>query len=312
MSSDPATRLLRSRLRLRQLSALVAVADAASLRKAALALQVSQPALSKTVRELEASFGRALFVRDAKGLKETAHGAAVIQYARRMLREADGIAHALDAIDAGAGGRIRIGTIPTVSVAWLDALVGRLLGSDPPVALQVAEGSTDVLVGALRRRELDCVIGRITPAIVGDDLNTRAVFQQKLRILARAGHPALRGHRAPALKHLVGHPWVLTPPSTPLRQVIDRAFVNEGLPPPIARLETYSLPLILSRVANGDALAAVPDDIAQACAKQGRLRMLPFAWALPPVCLMWLKRDDGVPLLRRFVELAAQASTAYG
>lgn len=296
---------------MRQLATLIAVADAGSLRSAAVALGLSQPALSKTLRELETVFDRPLFVRESRGLRQTPHGAAVIEYARRLMRDVDALAHTLDVVDSGAGGRLRIGVIPYVATDWLHGTLERLL-RDPPLALQVLEGATDVLVGWLRQRQLDCVIGRVTPMIASEDLETRTLFQQTLRIIVRAGHPLLRRRRKLALDDLLDCKWLLAPSTTPTRQLIDQVFVQAGLSLPRVRLETYSLPIIQSFLASGDELAAVPNDIAEQCARRGGYKILPFSWQLPPVCLVWLKRDQDSPLIRRFSEAAGLTARPAG
>lgn len=299
--------VLRSRLKLRQLATLVAVAQAGSLRRAAAALRVSQPALSKALRELESVFGRRLFEREARGLRATPHGAAVVDYARRLLRDVEALSATLEAVDSGAGGRLRIGVIPFLPLDWLQEVLESLLQGQPAIAPQVMEGGTDLLVEWLRRRDLDCMVGRMTPALAGDDLETRRVFDQTLRVVARSGHPLLRRRGKLALEDLVGWDWILPARSTPTRQAVDRVFVEAGLPVPRARLESYSLQIFQRFVPAGDALAAIPEDTAQRWIRQGELKALPFSWAVPAIFTVWLKRDDDSPLIRRFAEAAGRA-----
>jgi DNA-binding transcriptional LysR family regulator len=298
---------LRSRLKLRQLATLVSVAQAGSLRRAAAALRVSQPAMSKTLRELEAVFGRRLFVREARGLRATPHGAAVIDYARRLLRDVDALSATLDAVDSGAGGRLRIGVIPFLPLDWLQRVLDSLIEGQPAIVPQVVEGGTDLLVEWLRRRDLDCMIGRVTPVLAGGDLETRRMFDQTLRVVARSAHPLLRRGRRLALEDLAGWDWILPARSTPTRQAIDRVFVEAGLPPPRARLESYSLQIFQRFLPASDTLAAIPEDTAQRWIRLGGLRALPFTWAVPAICMVWLKRDDDSPLVRRFAEAAGRA-----
>jgi DNA-binding transcriptional LysR family regulator len=297
----------RSRLRVRQLATLVAIADAGSLRKAAATLSVSQPALSKSLRDLEESVGRPLFARTRQGLAPTPHGNAVIDYARRLLRGVDALAITLDAIDRGAGGRLRIGVIPNVSSDWLRGVATRLMDGEPPIALQITESATDGLLDSLRRGQLDCVVGRITPANAGRDVAWRPVFEQTLRIVVRQRHPLLRHGTRLKLAHLAGCDWLLPPASTPTRQLLDHVFLEAGLPAPQTRLETYALPVIESFVGNGDLLAAVPDDIAQQFERRGSIRALPFRWPMPPICLAWLAGDEPNPLIRRFESASTSA-----
>lgn len=308
MSESGTPARIRSRLRARQLATLVAIADARSLRKAAATLAVSQPALSKVLRELEATIGRALFARTRQGLTPTPHGSAVIDYARRMLQGVDALAVALDAIDRGAGGRLRIGVIPNVSSDWLRGVATRLLEGEPPIALQITESATDGLLDSLRRGQMDCVVGRITSANAGKDVAWRPVFEQTLRVVARQRHPLLRHGVRLKLAHLAASDWLLPPASTPTRQLLDHVFRQAGLPAPRTRLETYALPVIESFVGHGDLLAAVPDDIAQQFEKRGGIRALPFRWPMPPICLAWLAGDEPNPLIRRFESAALAAN----
>lgn len=294
---------------MRQLATLIAVADAGSLRSATVVLGFSQPALSKTLRELETVFDRPLFVRESRGLRQTPHGVAVIEYARRLMRDVDALAHTLAAVDSGAGGRLRVGVIPYVATDWLHGTIERVL-QHPSLNLLVLEGATDVLVGWLRQRQLDCVIGRVTPTIASEDLETRRIFQQTLRVIVRTGHPLLSRRGNMALNDLLDYEWLLAPSTTPTRQLIDQVFVQAGLPLPRVRLETYCLPIIQSFLTAGDALAAVPNDIAEQCVRRGGYKILPFSWQLPPVCLVWLKRDQTSPLIRRFSEAVGLTSQA--
>lgn len=298
---------LRSRLKVRQLVTLVAIADAGSLRRTAAALSVSQPALSKVLAELEGSVGRPLFTRTRQGLVPNSHGVAMIDHARRLLRDIEALAAALEAVDSGAGGRLRLGVNPYVSSDWLCDVAKRLLDANPPVALQISESATDGLLEAMRRRQLDCVIGRITPANAGEDLVWRPVFDQTLRVVVRAKHALLRRGLRLALAHLVDYQWVMPPASTPTRQLLDRLFLEARLPAPVSRLETYALPVIESFVGNGDMLAAVPDDVARQLERKGRFQALHFRWAMPPIGLAWLARDEASPLIERFEKAAIEA-----
>lgn len=302
---EPATlRRLRSRLKVRQLATLVTVADAGSLRRAAAGLGVSQPALSKALRDMEASAGRALFSRSRLGLSPTAHGVAMIDHARRVLRDIEALAGALDAVDQGAGGRLRLGVIPYVSSDWLRGVASRLIGAQPPIALAITESATDGLLEALRRRRLDCVVGRITPANAGADLAWRAVFEQTLRVVVRATHPLLRRGSRLKLEDLRGLEWILPPAASPTRQLLDEMFLRAGLPVPRTRLETYSLPIIESFVGHAEMLAAVPDDIARQFERRGAIRALHFRWEMPPIGLAWMAEDEPSAVIRRFEEAA--------
>lgn len=301
--ADLRTRL-RSRLKVRQLATLLAIAESGSLGRAAVTLGVSQPALSKALGELEAALGHALFTRSRRGLVPNSHGTATIEHARRLLQDVDALAATLDAVDRGAGGRLRLGVIPYVSSDWLRGVAARLLDEAPPIALQISEAATDSLLEALRQRRLDGVVGRITPANAGGDVAWRPVFEQVLRVVARARHPLFRRTRV-TIAHLADGEWMLPPPASPTRLLLEQVFAQAGLPAPQSRLETYSLPIMESFLVASDRLAAVPGDIAAQLERRGRIRALPFRWPMPPISLAWLAGDEPSPLIRRFEAAAA-------
>lgn len=305
---DPASSRLRSRIKARQWQTLLAVVEAGSLRQAALALGVSQPALSKTLHDIESTVGRPLFIRSARGLVPTPHGAVVIEHARQSLRAIDALADTLAAVDAGATGRLHVGIIPNLSSDWMRAVAAGLINGAHPLHLQLTEGATDELLHALRSGLLDAALVRITPANAGGDLTWRPLLMQRLKLIVRAGHPLLRLGRRATLRHLLAHPWLLPPAATPTRQRLDQVFLQEGLAPPQTHIETYALPLIESFVVHEACLAAVPHDIARQFERRGGIRALPFEWDMPPVCLAWLEGRGPQRLIRRFEEAALAQS----
>lgn len=305
MTTTPGTGpRLRTRLKLRQLSTLLAIAEAVSLRGAALSLGVSQPAVSKALRDLEGTVGRALFSRTSRGLVPTAHGVVMIDHARRMGRDVEALERSLEAVDRGSSGHLRLGAIPYVSSDWLRRVTTRMVSEEPRIELQLSEGATDRLLAALRAHELDCIVGRITPGNAGRDLVWRPLFEQTLRIVARAGHRLARRGRRLALRNLADAEWVLPERSTPTRRLLEHVFHDAGLAPPQARIETYALRIVESIVGHTDAIAAVPDDIARQFEQRGSIRALHFQWAMPPICLVWLRSANEDPLISRLARAA--------
>ena len=304
MTKDATPDRLRSRLRMRQWQTLLAIADAGGLRQAALTLGVSQPALSKALKDLEAAIGRPLFERSARGLTLTPHGEVVTEHARQALHALGALADALAAVDTGAGGRLRVGIIPNLSSDWMRAVAARLIGGSRPLHLQLTEGATDELLLALRGGALDAAMVRITPANAGGDLTWRPMLTQRLKVIVRTGHPLLRMGRRATLRHLLAYPWLLPPAATPTRRRLDEVFLQAGLTPPQTHLETYALPLIERFVVQEGRLAAVPDDVARQFERLGGIRALGFEWDLPPVCLAWLDGRGPQRLIHRFEQAA--------
>src|SRR6185369_10388498 len=128
---DPAATIhhaVLSRLKMRQLALLQTIDRHRALNRVAAEMRLSQPAITKALREVEDIFGATLFERSSRGLKPTPAGDAVLRYAKRWLADLESTTKVLAAIDAGHGGRVRLGMTTQVPQALLSAALKHLLG----------------------------------------------------------------------------------------------------------------------------------------------------------------------------------------
>jgi DNA-binding transcriptional LysR family regulator len=160
IATDKLLHNIVSRLRLRHLPLLLALERQRSISRVAAEMNLSQPAVTKALREIEDIFTTPLFTRTRNGLEPTATGTAVLGHARMALADADALGRELAVIEAGLRGRLRIGAIPYTARAVLDAALAYGLNRTPRISVLVREGTTDELVVALRQHELDCAIAR--------------------------------------------------------------------------------------------------------------------------------------------------------
>ena len=138
-----------SRLKMRQLALLQAIDRHRALNRVANEMRLSQPAITKALREVEDIFGTALFTRSSRGLAPTAAGDAVLLQAKRWLADLESTSHVLAASNAGHGGGVRIGITTQVAQALLTAALKALLGQSPRLSAFIIEGTTDQLVGRM-------------------------------------------------------------------------------------------------------------------------------------------------------------------
>ena len=164
-------RNLGSRLKLRHLTLLQSLDRHRSLSRVAADLGLSQPAITKALREIEDLFMARLFERTSRGLTATAAGQAALRLAQVTLADVESTAEVLTAIDTGLIDRVRLGITPQVPEGLLNAALTHLLGQSPRVAVLSKEGTTDELVAALSAREIDCAIGRSFDHSVGVDID---------------------------------------------------------------------------------------------------------------------------------------------
>jgi len=285
---DPAAKLqhdLLSRLRLRQLSLLQAIDRHRTLGRVAAEMRVSQPAITKALRDVEDLFGGTLFERTPRGLIPTRAGEAVLHYAGRWLTELEATTRVLSSLEVGRGGRVRLGLTQQVPQRLLSAALGHLLHQTPPMAVMTREGTTDELVAALLARELDCAIGR---AYDGDasGLVQEPIYQQEPCLVVAAGS-ARRLSRGPLdWARMARLDWVLPPPNTPMRRTYNAIFVGAGVQPPVPILETTSIRSLEHVVrTEPNAVTIIARDVAEEMEKTGHWKALAYRlnWNLPPV-----------------------------
>ena len=209
----------------RQLAALVAIADHGTFSAAARALFTVQSNVSSHVARLEKELGTELVDRTHGGL--TDDGLRVVERARRVLREVDEIAAELAQRDGDVVGDVRLGMLGTTARWLLPRLLSEMSARHPHVRVIVAEGSTSVLIPALLSGQYDAAIVHLP--IDEPELNIEPLFAEDLLLLAGDGHP-LADRSSIHLAELAGHRLLLPPPGSALRRVLDRAAVVRRRP----------------------------------------------------------------------------------
>lgn len=227
-------------MELRALDQFLVVAELGSFTAAAASLNLSQPAVTKTIRRLEAEVGAPLFERLPRGVALTTYGRSLARHARligNQLRQADA---ELEALKGGRSGQIRVGAGPSWMSQLLPRAVARLLVRSPDVRIQVMEGFDDSLKEALRQGDLDLVVVALQEGPDELGLTTRPLVDDTLMVVARGDHP-LRARKHLSLAELRDWPWILTGPHTLARQRLQRVFQRQGLRPPEPAVETDSI-----------------------------------------------------------------------
>ncbi|KQM61593.1 MULTISPECIES: LysR family transcriptional regulator [unclassified Sphingomonas] len=240
-----------------QAEAFLHFADAGGFAGAAANSGLSQPAIHRAVRELEAIWATPLAERRGRGMVLTAAGRAVARSVRLAANEiAAGIVEAHG--DAGEGGRVAIGAMPLSRALLLPHALARFLTDARGTVIDVVEGSWRELVEPLLDGVIDLMIGALRsdpPA----GIDQMPLFSDRLVIFGRAGHP-LAG-KAVDLDQLAAQPWVVGPNGTPLRSHWEALFAGRPLPP--VPVECGSVMVIRGLLAESDLLTLLsPDQVA--------------------------------------------------
>ena len=219
---------------LRDLRYFEAIAEAGHVGKAAAKMFRTQPALSGSVRRLEAALGTSLFERVGRGIRLTAAGAALVHRARALRIAADDTVREIGEVGAGLAGQVRIGVLPTLARFLVPPLSRVFLKDSPGVTLKTVIAQNDLLGAHLEAGEIDLMVS--TGVKASAELAIHPILRDEAVVIASHRHPVLRGKAR--IEDLLAYRWVLAPPSVGTRQWLERAFQSRGLPGPDVQIET--------------------------------------------------------------------------
>jgi DNA-binding transcriptional LysR family regulator len=241
-------------MELRDIEYFVVLAEHGHFGRAAAALGISQPALSKSLRRLEAVLEVSLMRRTAKRVELTAEGSALASRARELRLSLQSVTQEIKEIDKGRVGQLRIGVGAAISENFLAAAFGELRKEAPRITLSVIVSDNDLLVPALRTGELDLIVNyNYTLNVRTEGVFYEHLYHDDFVVCAAAGH-RLSKRRHVELCDLVNEHWALSEPNLMSQQKLRNAFRDAGLPPPRVGLECRSTGLRLRSAAESDLL----------------------------------------------------------
>ena len=289
---------------LRHLRYFVAVAEHLSFARAARALHLSQPPLSRQIRALEVELGTDLFARTKRTVRLTPAGAALLPEARRLLREADALKAGARQLAAGEVGTLALGFISVAAYNVLPELAREYRRRHPGVKLVLQEATTDVQLGALRQGDLDA--GLVLPPVSDAAFEYAPLFDDPLVAALPAAGRAASGKGPIALDSLENEPFILFPRQvgSSLYDLIVGACQAAGFSPRVEQ-EAIQMQTIVSLVAAGMGVALVPASLVNL--RRFGVVYRPLAGRSPriEVGIAWRRADDA-PAVRAFVALARE------
>src|SRR5262245_47132003 len=185
--------MIDNRVRFRHLQTFLEVARQKSVVKAAGLLNVSQPAVTKTIRELEEVLGVAVFERDGRGIRITRSGEIFMRHAGLAITA---LRQGIDSVangDAGGGPPIRVGALPTVSARIMPYAMSLFLREETGSLIKIVTGENAVLLEQLRLGELDLVVGRLAEPERMAGFFFEHLYSEQVLFVVRAGHPLALG-----------------------------------------------------------------------------------------------------------------------
>ncbi|MBB3160778.1 LysR family transcriptional regulator [Rhizobium laguerreae] len=271
--------LLRAGLKLNHLRMIVAIEDSGQISAAADVLNISQPAASRMLSEMESITKTSLYERVARGVVLTTFGAALARRARKILLELREASREIGELKSGKGGSVFIGAVTAPAMSLVVPAINKVRKAYPGIEINIQVETSNVLARELLAARHDFIIGRIP-----DDLNPR-LFEvteigiERACLIVRSSHPLMK-QKTSSLSEVRDYDWVFQPPGTLLRRTIEDVFLSRGVALPENIVNTSSLLLTCAIVCETDAIAPVAVDVAQFLASQGSnasdVRMLPI------------------------------------
>ena len=258
---------------------LLKVVEEGSINRAAAALNITQPALTRTIARLEDIVAAPLLDRTARGVSLTPYGAALVAHARTIAGELRAAIDEIDALKGNRSGLVRLGATSVVLAQFVPSALEALRRNQPLISVRIVEGAREALLAQLRRGELDLVVATIPSSEPADDLAVRRLFSFALSIIARTGHPIFARPEI-GFADLAGCQWVLPPADMGFHRRVSRTFGRAGVPFPGASVETGSPQASIDLVLASDLIAVVPTRAIQTDRATGRVREVDGAWGL--------------------------------
>ncbi|EAB9905763.1 LysR family transcriptional regulator [Salmonella enterica subsp. enterica serovar Javiana] len=265
--------LFSQRIRLRHLHTFVAVAQQGTLGRAAETLNLSQPALSKTLNELEQLTGTRLFERGRLGAQLTVPGEQFLTHAVKVLDALNTAGQALNRKEDASADVVRVGALPTAALGILPAAIGRFHQQQKSTSLQVATMNNTMLLAGLKSGEIDLGIGRISDPELMGGLNYELLFLESLKLVVRPGHPLLQ--ETITLSRVMEWPVVVSPKGTVPRQNAEALLQSQGCKMPAGCIETLSASLSRQLTVDYDYVWFVPSGAVKEDLRQATLVSLP-------------------------------------
>ena len=267
--------LFSQRIRLRHLHTFVAVAQQGTLGRAAETLNLSQPALSKTLNELEQLTGTRLFERGRLGAQLTLVGEQFLTHAVKVLDALNSAGQALIRKEGLNNDIVRIGALPTAALGILPTVIGQFHKQQKDITLQVATMNNTMLLAGLKSGEIDIGIGRMSDPELMSGLHYELLFLESLKLVVRPGHPLLQ--ETVTLSRVMEWPVVVSPKGTVPRQNAEALLQSQGCKMPAGCIETLSASLSRQLTVDFDYVWFVPSGAVKDDLRRGVLTALPIA-----------------------------------
>jgi len=282
-----------------------------SLGRAASALNMTQPAVTRMLKRLEEGFGVDLFLRTTRGVEPTDYGLAILPYAELVVSEIGNAEDIIRQMRGASRGVVRVGGVSSVVGDLLVRSVVAMRDTHPNVQFHILDELEDKLLDGLKAGTIDIAIS--PEPYVDDDITlaTPEILHDRVSVFARSGHPALSGGEV-TLAAAARLDWAMPPISTPVVREWLRRFHGAGIEPQRPCLMSRSVPAIKAAVLASDMVCWMPEPLVADEIAQNRISAVPCpALDWPRSFRVWRRKrglmTPPMQILLRHIRALAQA-----
>ena len=277
--ADVAFNQLCNWLRFRHLVLINTLARTQNMHATAQEMSISQPAVSKMLREIEHQLGFEVFARLPRSMTLTDLGNHVARFAQIALNDTQQFVGQINHLRQGGHGLLKVGTIYAATAVAVPAAIVRVKQDWPLLTVQVLEGTSANMLTLLEHKELDLVVARFTLDRHRELFDFQALAPEPLCLVTGSQHP-LAGASEVTLSELGSWPWVIYPTGTPMRVRVEKAFVEAGMQTPENTVETVSLQTTMQLLQTTPVVAMLAESMVEPEIQAGRLMRLALPFPL--------------------------------
>jgi DNA-binding transcriptional LysR family regulator len=297
------------RMKLQDLHVLMAVVQAGSMGKAAERLNTVQPAISRSIAELEHALGVRLLDRHRQGIEPTAYGRALLDCGVAVFDDLRQGIKNIEFLADPTAGEVRIGCNPILTAHFVSAVIERLSQRYPRIVFQVVTGPSNALGRDLHERNVDFLVARKSGFLAGEQLGFEGLYDDFHVVAAGPQNSCVR-RRKIALTDLLDEPWVLPPRDSGIGSIVIEAFRASALDYPRTTVVTDDAQMRMGLVASGGFLSIFPNSLLRFPSKRPEIKVLPVELQRTdvPVSIVTLKNRTLSPVARLFIEHAREVA----
>lgn len=290
---------------MRQIRQFIAVVEHRNMLRAAQAIHLSQPALTKSIKNLEEELGVQLLTRGPRGVTPTIYGDVLLRRARLLTNESERAVEEIRELKAGHAGHVRLG-VANFSIAFLPRVMAQLLTSMPGLSFEIVDGTYDGLTALVREGALDAVASGFPMVHRAEDLVHEALVDGEFLLVCRPDHPILT--RQTSAQAIADQRWIVANRPRQIVEVLEFTFRNAGVTPPKPVIQSGSMSFLKAVLLEGEFLTVLPRGVVRAELESGSLVSVSFMDLTFPTVEGIIYRAQAVLPPALFVLIAAVRS----